>query len=212
MAFSNRPGYDAALAGQQYSRLPTIFSPMKYLFLLSALFFLASCQTKQSADDASILMSHSWYPCQVHITTIDSNSVAVSDGTGQTQVQNKVTDWDTTLAPGACAIQSIYRFMQNGVLQITDSCDLVNPVKNTSWTISQTHVLQFPMQEFYAAGPTTYTVGGNGPVTQINNDAFTFNNQQSSEDSYATSYAPNGSITNTHDKYLINVFTTYKRR
>jgi len=148
----------------------------------------------------------------VHITTVDSNSVAVTDGTNQTQVQNKVIDWDTTIVPGSCASQSTYRFMQNGILQINDSCNLLNPVMQSNWAITQTNSLAFASPEIYAAGPAVYSLGGIGLVTQVNKDEFTFNNQQSTLQSYKTSFGPNNSTINTLDKILINVFTTYKSR
>ena len=186
---------------------------MKYLGAFFILITFASCnKNSQSPSDASILMSHTWYPFQVHITTIDSNSVTVTDSTGQMQTQKQVINWDTTFSPSSCASQSTYLFMQNGVLQINDACNSGRTV-TASWSITQitkTNFLEFSSTQIFNAGPVIYTLGGIGPITQINGVQFTFNNEQRQMLDFGTTNGPNHSTIYTYDNTILNVFTTYK--
>lgn len=186
--------------------------PLSLLFALIALAVLAACHKSNQGGDANILMSHTWYPYQVVVTTVDSNTVTVTDSTGHSQSTLKITTWDSTITPSACVSQSAISFMQNGNLQITNACAAGSPVSSLNWTITQNNVLSYPPMGVFNVGYVSYAIGGTGLITQIDNSQFMCNDPGTHQVSYITSHGPNNTTINTIDNLLVSVLTTSKSK
>jgi hypothetical protein len=185
---------------------------MKFFLPLLATICIVSCKKNdtQPISSTDILMAHSWFPYQKEIVTVDSNTIVTADSVGHVQTKTTVKNSDTTFLTSQCLQQSVYSFQQNGTLTINNMCNASTPNINGTWTITQTNILSIQ----YATGnnspfPLYYS---SGLVANIENSSFIYHDSESISNLYSTSYGPNNSIINAHEKVLTEEYTTYKSK
>jgi hypothetical protein len=172
---------------------PEAMKSLVLTILISALYI--SCKKNNpQINTSSVLTSHLWYPYKAEIITTDTNTITTHDSSGIPHTQTTVKNMDTTILLNECLQNSRFKFQENGILNVSNPCNIQNATIDTIWSISQNNFLtavsindtatngyyfRLFNQIFGYAGPidTTYNiVAANGLITQINNSEFVFNN------------------------------------
>jgi len=81
---------------------------------------LFSCKKTSTEDPSSILMAHQWHASSIYRVSLDS--------------VNNIRD-SVTYTPDSCTLSTVFSFLPNGALVITDSCVSASPL-NGNWNIN----------------------------------------------------------------------------
>ncbi len=120
-----------------------LYSVSMKQFLLAAVIITVIYSCKEKDVQASdTLISHKWSPTQARIVTIDTTSIITFDSAGKMHTVWSSFRLDTTYNLAACIQQSSYSFLQNGVLQVTNACEIGQPATDTSWAIGPNGFLE----------------------------------------------------------------------
>jgi hypothetical protein len=196
------------------------------LVLVAGAFYISCKKSDSQINASSVLTSHLWYPYKAEIITVDTNIIITHDSTGASHSQTIVRNMDTTIFLNQCLQNSGFKFQENGVLNVSNPCNLQNSTIDTSWSILQNSFLTtvsindtsannyfsrlFSQYLGFFPGPadTTYSFSlTRGLITQINNSEFVFNNI------IITSTSDMGSVnSDILNKIVSKEYTTYKSR
>lgn len=176
------------------------------------------------ANISSILQNHLWYPYKTEIIIVDSLTISLLDSNRVAYSKNTtVTNLDTTIMADNCLAGSTFKFSANGNLNITNPCNSIAPLYDTTWLLvqnvflksvsindpqAQNYYYHHVILPFLFQPDSTYSFyPTQGNITVIDNSQFIFNCNIRTA-SFDRSYLRIDSL----HKILSKEFTTYRSR